>query len=230
MIRLLTLFVAILVLASLSVGEAQQPKKIPRVAFLSASVTGADSERYERIRQHLRELGYIERQNISIEYRSAGGSLDRYREVADELVRRNVDIIVVGGGTIYVEAVKKATNTIPIVMTGPGSDPVQAGLIASLARPGGNITGLTNLARELGGKRLELLDEAMSQLTHVAVLYDPTNPAHASELEESLRPSARVLKLTLHPREVKTSKSSTKCLPQWLNSGRMRSTRSAAHF
>ena len=206
MIRLLTLFVAILVLASLSVGEAQQPKKIPRVAFLSASVSGADSERYERIRQHLRELGYIERQNISIEYRSAGGSLDRYREVADELVRRNVDIIVVGGGTIYVEAVKKATNTIPIVMTGPGSDPVQAGLIASLARPGGNITGLTNLARELGGKRLELLDEAMSQLTHVAVLYDPTNPAHASELEESLRPSARVLKLTLHPREVKTSK------------------------
>ena len=142
MIRLLTLFVAILVLASLSVGEAQQPKKIPRVAFLSASVTGADSERYERIRQHLRELGYIERQNISIEYRSAGGSLDRYREAADELVRRNVDIIVVGGGTIYVEAVKKATNTIPIVMTGPGSDPVQAGLIASLARPGGNSPGL----------------------------------------------------------------------------------------
>jgi putative tryptophan/tyrosine transport system substrate-binding protein len=165
-----------LLLAFSVFAHAQQPKKIPRVTFLSASFTGADSERYQAIRRHLRELGYIERQNISIEYRSAGGSLDRYREVADELVYRNVDITVVGGGTIYVEAVKKASTTIPIVITGPGGDPVQAGLIASLARPGGNITGLTNLARELGGKRLELLDEAMSQLAHVAVLYDPTNP------------------------------------------------------
>jgi putative ABC transport system substrate-binding protein len=176
-------------------AHAQQLNTIRRIAFLSTSDTGADSARYEGIRQRLRELGYVEGRNISIEYRSAGGSLDRYREIANEVVRLKVDIIVVGGGTIYVEAVKKATKMIPIVMTGPGGDPVQAGLIASLARPGGNVTGLTNLTRELGGKRLELLNEALPKLERVAVIYDPTNPAHATEMKESLRPSAHALKL-----------------------------------
>jgi putative ABC transport system substrate-binding protein len=186
-------------------ADAQQPKKVPRIAFLSTSDTAADSGRFDAIRQRLLELGYIEGQNITIEYRSAGGKLDRYREVAAELVRLKVDIIVAGGGTIYVEAVKNATKTIPIVMTGPGSDPVRAGVVDSLARPGGNVTGLTLLTRELGGKRLELLKEAVPKLARVAVLYDPANPSHVLELKEDLPVAARALKLTLQPWEVRAS-------------------------
>ena len=126
---------------------AQQPNKVPRIAFLSTSDTGADNARFDGIRQRLRELGYIDGQNIVIEYRSGGRDLDRYQKIVAELARLKFDIIVVGGGTTYVQVVKKATKTIPIVMTGPGGDPVKAGLIESLARPGGNVTGVTLLAR-----------------------------------------------------------------------------------
>ena len=146
-----------LLFAPCSAVEAQQAKKIPRIAFLSVPDKATDSVRFDAIRQRLRELGYIEDKNLAIEYRSAGGKLDRYHELADDLVRLKVDLIVAGGGTIYVQAVKNATKTIPIVMTGPGGDPVKEGLIQSMARPGGNVTGLTNLGRDLGGKRLELL-------------------------------------------------------------------------
>ena len=114
------------------------------------------------------------------------GSDDRLPELAAELVRLKVDIIVVAGGDTAIRAVKNATKTIPIVMTGSGSDPVKAGLVESLARPGGNVTGLTNLSRELGGKRLELLKEAVPKLARVAVLYDPAIPGTTREVKEDL--------------------------------------------
>ena len=118
-------------------------------------------------------------------------------------MRLKVDIIVVAGGTDQVRAAKNATKTIPIVMTGSGSDPVEAGLIESLARPGGNITGITTLNRELGGKRMELLKEAVSKLARVAVLYDPTVRPSAIEVKEVLPVAARALKLTLQPWEIR---------------------------
>ena len=114
------------------------------------------------------------------------GSVDRFPELAAELVRLKVDIIVAAGGVTLVQAAKNATKTIPIVMVGQGADPVEAGLVESLARPGGNVTGITNLTRELGGKRLELLKEAVPKLAHVAVLYDPTSSQSVHELKEVL--------------------------------------------
>ena len=157
----------------------------------------------EAIRLALRELGYIEGQNIAIEYRYAEGKRDRLPELAAELVRLKVDIIVVAGGAGPIRAAKNATKTIPIVMTGGGIDPVEAGLVESLARPGGNVTGITNLARELGGKRLELLKEAVPKLARVAVLYDPANPTTVLEVKEVLPVAARALGLTIQPWEVR---------------------------
>jgi ABC-type uncharacterized transport system substrate-binding protein len=186
-------------------AQAQQPKKVPRIAFLSTSDTGADNPRFDGIRPRLRELGYIEGQNIVIEYRPGGRDLDQYQKIVAELARLKVDVIIVGGGTTYVQVVKKATKTIPIVMTGPGGDPVEAGLIESLGRPGGNVTGVTLLARDLGGKRLELLKEAVPKVSRVAILYDPANPAHQYEMKEVLPAAAHALKLTLQPWEVRAS-------------------------
>jgi putative ABC transport system substrate-binding protein len=142
-------------------AEAQQPKTVFRIGYLSSSDPVTDP-RFAGIRQRLRELGYIEGQNITIEYRNSEGKLDRLAEFADELVRLKVDIIVVSGGNQQIRAVMNTTKTIPVVMAGQGSDPVAAGLIDSLARPGGNVTGLTILNPELGGKRLELLKEGRS--------------------------------------------------------------------
>ena len=126
-------------------------------------------------------------------------------ELAAELVRLKVDIIVVAGGDRMVRAAKNATKTIPIVMTGGGTDPVEAGLIESLARPGGNVTGITILARELGGKRLELLKEAVPKLARVAVLYDPAIPGSVLEVKEVLPVAARALGLTIQPWEVRAA-------------------------
>jgi putative ABC transport system substrate-binding protein len=151
----------------------------------------------------LRELGYIEGQNIAFEYRYAEGKVDRAPEHAAELVRLKVDIIVVASGDPWIRAAKNATKTIPIVMMGQGSDPVRAGLVESLARPGGNVTGLTALGRELGGKRLELLKEAIPKLSRVAVLYDPANPPSLHEVKELLPADARALKLTIQPWEIR---------------------------
>ena len=176
------LFVVIL-LAVAVIAEAQQPKKVPRIGYLSTSDPANESARAEGIRLALRELGYIEGQNIAIEYRYAEGKRDRFPELAAELVRLKVDIIVVAGGTHVIRAAKNATKTIPIVMVGAGTDPVEAGLIESLARPGGNVTGLTNLSRDLGGKRLELLKEAVPKVARVAVLYDPATPANGTRGE-----------------------------------------------
>jgi len=168
--KILLLALAALVLPNTQLAEAQQPKKVFRIGYLVATDPATESARFEAIRQALRERGYIEGQNIASEYRYAERKQDRAPELAAELVRLKVDIIVVAGGPTWVQAVKKATRTIPIVMSGRGLDPVEAGLVESLARPGGNVTGITNLVGELGGKRLELLKEAVPKLARVAVL------------------------------------------------------------
>jgi len=153
----------------------------------------------------LRELGYIEGQNIAIEYRYAEGKPGRQPELAAELVRLKVDIIVVLGGTQPIRAAKNATKTIPIVMTGQGLDPVKAGLVESLARPGGNVTGLTTLSTELGGKRLELFKEAVPKLARVAVLNDPITVGATREVKEDLPVAARALGLTMRTWEVRAA-------------------------
>jgi putative ABC transport system substrate-binding protein len=163
-----------------------------------------ESTRAEGIRLALRERGYIEGQNIAIEYRYAEGKRDRLSQLAAELVRLKVDIIV-AGGDLGIRAAKNATKTIPIVMAGQGSDPVEAGFVESLARPGGNVTGITNLTRELGGKRLELLKEAVPKLARVAVLYDPAAPSAVLEVKELLPVAARALRLTLQSWEVRAA-------------------------
>ena len=183
-------------------AQAQQPKKVPRIGYLSSRDAASESTRSEAIRLALRERGYIEGQNIAFEYRYTEGKSDRHPEFAAELVRFKVDIIVVAGGAIPVQAAKNATKTIPIVMVGPGTDPVEAGLVESLARPGGNVTGITNLITELGGKRLELLKEAVPKVARVAVLYDPANTPGVREVKEVLPAAARALGLTIQPSEV----------------------------
>jgi putative ABC transport system substrate-binding protein len=150
-------------------------------------------------------FGYIEGQNIAIEYRYAEGNPKRYDELAAELVRSKVDIIVASGGDPQIRAAKNATKTIPIVMVGQASDPVEAGFVGSLARPGGNVTGVTNLSVELGGKRLELLKEAVPKLARVAVLYDPTGPANLREVKEALPVGALALRLTIQSWEVRAA-------------------------
>jgi len=174
------------------------------IGYLSAFDAATESARSEGIRLALRERGYIEGQNIAIEYRYAEGKRDRYPELAAELVRLKVDIIVIAGGVIPIQAAKKVTKTIPIVMTGVGADPVETGLVESLARPGGNVTGITNLSVDLGGKRLELLKEAVPKLARVAVLYDPAVPA-AREVKEDLPVAARALRLTIQPWEIRAA-------------------------
>ena len=143
---------AVLLLTSFNLAEAQQPKKVSRLGYLSASDPATESTRFEAIRLALRELGYIEGQNIAVEYRHAEGKRDRFPELAAELVRLKVDIIVAAGGDNTVRAAKNATKTIPIVMVGTGSDPVERGVVESLARPGGNVTGITNLTRDLAAR------------------------------------------------------------------------------
>ena len=200
-ITVLTLCAILFALCS-SAG-AQQPKKVPLIGYFSSTDPATEAARAETIRLALRERGYIEGQNIAIEYRYAEGNRVRLPELAAELVRLKVDIIVVAGGGNWVEAAKNATKTIPIVMMGVGVDPVKAGLVESLARPGGNVTGITNLNTELGGKRLELFKEAVPKLARVAVLYDPSTLASVSELKEVLPVAARALGLTVQSWEVR---------------------------
>jgi putative tryptophan/tyrosine transport system substrate-binding protein len=185
-------------------AEAQQPKKVPRIGYLSAADPARESARSEAIRRALRELGYIEGQNIAIEYRYSEEKVDRATELAAELVRLKVDVIVVAGGESVIRSSMNATKTIPIVLTGGGRDPVEAGFVESLARPGGNVTGLTTLNRELGGKRLELLKEAVPKVARVAVLYDEANRPSVIEVKEVLPVAARALGLTVRSWEVRT--------------------------
>ena len=193
---ILVWLLATIFLATALVAEAQQPKKVPRIGYLSGLDPASDSTRAEAFRLALRERGYIEGQSIAIEYRYAEGKRDRYPELVAELVRLKVDIIVIGGD-LLIRAAKNATKTIPIVMLGVGSDPVEAGHVESLARPGGNVTGITNIGRELGGKWLELLKEAVPKIARVAVLYDPAPPGNVIEVKEDLSVAARALGMTI---------------------------------
>jgi putative ABC transport system substrate-binding protein len=165
-----------------SSAEAQQPTKIPRIGYLALGSPSGNPFRIEAFRQGLRELGYVEGKNIIIEYRYAEGKFDRHPALAAELVRLKVDVIVTAGPP-STRAAKEATATIPIVMTQVG-DPVGSGFVASLARPGGNITGLSTLAPELSGKQLELLKEIVPKLSRVAVFGTSTNPDNAQLLKE----------------------------------------------
>src|SRR5262245_41287255 len=196
------LFAAALVFTAPS-AEAQQPKKFHRIGYLVITDPVAESARATAIRLALQEMGYIEGQNIAFEYRYAEGRRERYSEVAAELVSLKADVIVVAGGDVAIRAAKQATKTIPIVMVGQGSDPVEAGHVESLARPGGNVTGLTRLGGELGGKRLELLKEAVPKIANVAILYDPANPANVLAMKDNIPAAARALGLAIQPWEVR---------------------------
>jgi putative tryptophan/tyrosine transport system substrate-binding protein len=193
---------AVILVSLASLAEAQQPKKIARVGYLSPLDSARESTRSDAIRKALRELGYIEGQNIAFEYRYTEGKLDRAPELAADLVRLKVAVIVVGGGSGPILAVKNATKTIPIVMMSLNADPVELGLVENLARPGGNVTGITNLSRELGGKRLELLKQLATRVVRVAILYDPAIPQSQVEIKDVLPRAARVLGLTIEPRQL----------------------------
>jgi len=183
-------------------AQAQQPKKVPRIGvFVGTLAASSDSARIEAFRQGLRELGYVEGQNIAIEYRYAEGRTDRLSELAAELVHLKVDVIITPG-TQSTEAAQKATHTIPIVMTQVG-DPVAVGIVASLARPGGNITGLTQMSPGLSGKRLELLKEGFPKVTRVAFLYHPANRSDLLSMKE-VQTAARGLGLTIQSCEVRS--------------------------
>jgi len=164
------------------IAEAQQAKKIPRIGYLTVASLSSNMARVEAFRQGLRELGYIEGKNVVIEWRSADGKVERQDELAAELVRLKVDLIVTSGPTMTRSA-KDASATIPIVMA-QDTDPVGNGFVASLARPGGNITGLSILSPELSGKQLELLKEIIPKLSRVAVIGNSNEPANAKILKE----------------------------------------------
>src|ERR1700751_2963539 len=171
-----------LLLALCVSAEAQQPSNIRRMGYLGGGSPSLSAARNEAFRQGLRELGYVEGKNVVIEYRYAEGKLDRLPALAAELVRLKVDIIVTAAPSVT-QAAKEATSTIPIVMTFD-PDPVGSGFVASLGRPGGNITGLSTLSPELSGKQLELLKETVTRLSRVAVLGNSTSPGNAQVLRE----------------------------------------------
>jgi putative ABC transport system substrate-binding protein len=178
---------------------AQQAGKVHRLGYLAGVTSSADAPRQKAFRQGLRELGYIEGQNIAIEYRYSGQELERLPELAAELVALKVDLLV-AVTTNAALAAKKAAGTMPVVFMGV-TDPVAAGLVDSLARPGGNTTGITNLAAALVGKRLELLKATLPGVTRVAVLWDPQAPGSVPQWHESQEPAAK-LRLQLYSMEV----------------------------
>jgi len=201
--RSFCLLLTIILLRIVALAEAQQAKEVFRIGYFSANESNTDSQRAQGIRLALRNLGYVEGQKLTIDFRYASNKRDRLRPLATELVNLKVDAIVVAGGDNVLKAAMDATKTIPLVLVGVGSDPVEVGFVTSLARPGGNVTGVTSLNRELGGKRLELLKETVPIAGRVAVLYDPATPGTAREVKEDLPSAARALGLTLRPWEVR---------------------------
>ena len=195
----LCILLTVLVLAALPLW-AQQSKKIPRVGWLSGGDSNSSRSQVEGFRQGLRELGYVEGQNILLDYRWAEGKSDRYRALIGELVHLGADVIVTWG-TQATLAAKQATHTIPIVAGGAG-DLIGAGLVASLARPGGNVTGLTNIDPDLSAKRLQLLRETFPKVARVAVLYHGGPGGDQEELSET-QTAARVLRIQIQPLQVK---------------------------
>src|SRR5215831_19710172 len=192
-----------LALVSFRLADAQQNEKIPKIGWLGArAATPGSGTGSELLLRELRKLGYVEGKNIAIEYRRADNRLDRLPTLADELIRLRVDVLVTPS-TPSALAAKNATRTIPIVFS-IGGDPVAAGVVDSLARPGGNITGFTTISEVLAGKRLELLKETVPNLSRVAVLWNPRNPGNTHQWKES-QLSARELGLELHSMEVSSA-------------------------
>ena len=195
----------LLIIATIRVGalaQAQQPAKVPRIGFLAATEAANVTARTEAFRQGLRELGYVEGKSIVVDYRYAQGNADRERALAG-LVRLKVDVIVTTGPTVTRNA-KEATTTIPIVFAQDG-DPVASGFVASLARPGGNLTGLSNLSPELSGKRLEFLKEIVPKLSRVAVIGSSIEPNTAQIVKET-ELAAGALKVKVQYLDVLSSK------------------------
>lgn len=198
-------FVALLggaVAAGPFAARAQHGGKIPRVGFLGNSTAALEANLIGPFREGLRAHGYEEGRNVEIVFRWAEGSYERFPALIAELIAANVDVIVTAG-TPATLAVKKATSTVPVVMAAIG-DPLSTGVVANLARPGGNITGLSAIAPDLEGKRLELLQEIVPHLAHVAFFLNPANEFHTVSLHQALA-AARALTINLQPREVRTS-------------------------
>ena len=196
----LAVVLALSLFAALLAAEGQNKAgKVSRIGFLFYGAPGPSAE-VDAFRQGLRELGYIEGQNVTIDYRFASGQVERLPELATELARLKVDVIVTPN-TPAAMAAKQATSTIPIVFA-VVADPVGAGLMANFARPGGNITGLSSISVQLGGKRLELLKEVAPKASRLAVLYNPSDRSNVLMLKE-LQESAPALGLTVHPLEVR---------------------------
>ena len=198
--KLTSILISVAVVVVAAMTQAQQHAKVPKIGWLGARPASTGAQVI--IGQELRELGYVEGKNIAFEYRYADNKLDRLPVLADELVRLKVDVLLTPS-TAEALAAKNATKTIPMVFLG-GGDPVVDGLVDSLARPGGNITGVTNIAPVLVGKRLELLKDTIPKLSRVAVLWDPHGPSSVQQWKESQLP-ARELGLQLHPMEIRSA-------------------------
>ncbi len=193
----LTIALFVMILSWPQLAEAQQQRKIPRIGYLSAASSPSPA-----FMQGLRDLGYVEGKNIDVVLRTTEGKSDRYSDLVAELVRLNVDIIVVGGNTA-IRAAKKTTSTIPIVMLSVG-DPVGLGLVVSLARPGGNITGLSQMSPDLTGKRVELLKEILPKMKRVAFIWNPDNPGMKLRFGEA-QTAAAAVGIALQSLEVRMS-------------------------
>jgi putative ABC transport system substrate-binding protein len=191
----------LLAIAAPLAAEAQPAGKVYRIGFLGNSTAALEAHLVGPFREGLRELGYVEGQNIVTEYRWAEGKYERFPALIAELLAQRVEVIVTAGTPASL-AVKKATTSVPLIMVAVG-DPVATGLVASLARPGGNITGLTSIAEETEGKRLELLREVIPRLSHVAALWNPENPTLLPQLKQ-MRDSAQVLGMKVQVLEVRT--------------------------
>jgi putative ABC transport system substrate-binding protein len=189
-----------LIVIAIHLAEAQQPKKVPRIGVLSAGSPSSATHQHAAFRQGLRDLGYIEGQNIIVEYRFAEGKIDRFPELATEMVGLKVNVIVVGG-TRLTSAAKQATNTIPIVV-GSAGDLIGEGVVDSLARPGGNVTGSTNISPDVSGKRVELLKEILPKVSRLAVLWDPA-PGSLNEVRET-ETAARALGVNLQSKQIQS--------------------------
>ena len=200
--RIFSVVLATVLLATIFPAQAQQQVKVAKIGWLGTGSGTGSGGGAETFRREFSKLGYVEGKNIAFEYRHADGKLDRLPALADELVRLKVDVLLVSSPP-PVLAAKNATRTIPIVFYNV-ADPVALGLVNSLARPGGNITGFTIITEVLAGKRLELLKETIPNLSRVAVLWNPQNPGNAQQWKESQIP-ARQLDLQLHSMEVSSA-------------------------
>ena len=194
--------ILVLVLGWVRMAAAEQPTKIPRIAFLGTASASVVATRVEAFREGLRELGYVEGKNIVMEYRFGEGKSNEVTTLAVELARSKVDVIVTAGSA-GTRSAKEATVTIPIVMGNEG-DPVASGFVASLARPGGNITGMSNLSPEISGKQLEILKDIVPKLSRVATLGNLTIPGNSQALKE-IELASRVLGVQVQYLEVKSS-------------------------